>query len=342
MAAHSDIMRGGDQGQQALSLTLDNVRGLTAVLQAIKPGSKQVCAGIARRLGRRRVRAAPCTPTNTWRASSAAHVRATGHAQDHGRGGEKFAVFVGILCVPWPLRPSPPAFPLSILMWRAGVQRDRGRRWAVHPLGGRLEDSAVMRVPPVRGGPVLDTRCPMSWQAAGCHNSPRSMLTPFDDKSEIVALSTACCFAIISLLQLTAADRARPAPNAFDPLGSCSHRTTAPQSSRSLACRWGCLGGFDQVNSHATQADRIALEMQGFALASGPVSGNYTLVPPHQPTHPPTNNQPTNQPTWCHPSAGSSASWWTPSARSRARLTPTACSCSTQGPRASSCCSELP
>ncbi|KAI8464584.1 MAG: hypothetical protein J3K34DRAFT_526071 [Monoraphidium minutum] len=46
MAAHlGDLYRAGDQMQpQPLRLTLDNVRGLTAVLQAIKPSAKQVCS----------------------------------------------------------------------------------------------------------------------------------------------------------------------------------------------------------------------------------------------------------------------------------------------------------
>ena len=46
MAARGDLMQASDQAQQQqLSLTLGNVRGLTAVLQAVKPGAKQVWRG---------------------------------------------------------------------------------------------------------------------------------------------------------------------------------------------------------------------------------------------------------------------------------------------------------
>lgn len=44
MAALGDMRLEDDQGGAEVRLTLANVKGLTAVLQAIKPGAKQVRA----------------------------------------------------------------------------------------------------------------------------------------------------------------------------------------------------------------------------------------------------------------------------------------------------------
>ena len=67
-ASMDDLRLEEDQGGPSTRLTLDNVKGLTAVLQAIKPGAKQVAdapAGRAAGRGRRAGRMGAAVPHKT-------------------------------------------------------------------------------------------------------------------------------------------------------------------------------------------------------------------------------------------------------------------------------------